>query len=66
MMNDSKTHYEYVIQQKNSHGKWIPMTDVMHSCCASFEIFNLYEERFGNNVRIMRRKITVGDWEVQK
>jgi hypothetical protein len=64
-MNDIKTHYEYIIQWRNPFGKWIPIVDVMHSNSFAFDVFKLYKEKFGDNVRIMRRVITVGDWEVQ-
>lgn len=65
-MNDIKTHYQYDIQRITPWGRWESIVNITHSTGAATEIFNLYKNRYGVDVRLMRRKITVGEWEVQK
>lgn len=61
-MNEKKTRYEYKIQMKSSLGEWHDVTDTL----GSDGTFSLFKETHGDDVRLMRRKITVGEWEVQK
>jgi hypothetical protein len=61
-MGDIETTYEYKIQMKSSLGEWHDVTEPMQSN----GIFSLYKKEHGDDVRLVRRKITVGEWEVQK
>jgi hypothetical protein len=57
-----KTYYEYTMQMKDASGKWFDLNGLWKDDT----FFPIWKEYLHNDVRLMRRKITVGKWKVQK
>jgi hypothetical protein len=62
-MNEMKSHYQYKIQMESSSGEWYDITEALgeHSLTLS-----LFKESHRDDIRFVRRKITVGEWEAMK
>jgi hypothetical protein len=62
-MTDMKTHYQYKIQMEASSGEWYDVTEPFGEYSLTLSLF---KEAHRDDVRLVRRMITVGEWEVQK
>lgn len=59
-----KTYYEYIIQVRSQSGEWIHATSFgTSSGCTYDAVIADYRKTYGENVRILRRKIITGEWE---
>lgn len=55
-----KSRYEYIIQMKDASGVWFDGSGI----CKNDSFFPIWKEYFGDAVRLIRRPITGGEWEV--